>query len=185
MDEGVWEVPTGAFDIDAPLAGAIMKDCPLFTSDATAHRFEHSIEVQLPFIARFSPHSRIVPVAVMDASLEDCRRAGLAVAHAVLSAGKTVTIIASSDMSHYVSDEVARKKDTLANEKILALDPEGLYNVVKQERISMCGVLPTTVMLFAAIQLGARSARLVNYTTSAQTSGDYDRVVGYSGIVVT
>jgi hypothetical protein len=185
MDEGVWEVPTHSFEIDTPLAAAIINGSPLFTRDASAHRFEHSIEVQLPFMARFFPDAQIVPVAVMTASIEDCSRAGLAVARAIRAAGKTVTIIASSDMSHYIPDEVARKKDSLANDRILALDPEGLYNVVKREKITMCGVLPTTVMLFAAIELGAAAARLVKYTTSAETSGDYDRVVGYSGMVVT
>jgi hypothetical protein len=187
MDEGIWETPTGDFDIDTALAKAIIDAGPLFTIDAAAHRFEHSLEVQLPFIARFFPNARIVPAAIMDASLQECRQAGLAIAHAIQTSGRAagVTIIASSDMSHYVPDEVARTKDSLANERILALDPEGLYDVVRREGISMCGVLPTTVMLFAAISLGAGTARLVKYATSAEAGGDYGRVVGYSGILVT
>jgi hypothetical protein len=87
-------------------------------------------------------------------------------------------------MSHYVSDAVARKKDRMAIERILHLDPEGLYRTVEKERISMCGYLPATVMLFASRALGAREARLVQYATSAEVSGDYDHVVGYAGIVI-
>jgi hypothetical protein len=87
-------------------------------------------------------------------------------------------------MSHYVPDTVAKQKDRKAIDKILSLDPEGLYETVLRERISMCGYLPVTAMLFAAKALGARSARLVKYATSGEVSGDYDHVVGYAGIVL-
>ena len=95
-----------------------------------------------------------------------------------------VVLVASSDMSHYVSDAAAKKKDHKALERILSLDPEGLYKTVTDERISMCGSLPVVTMMFAAKSLGARSARLVKYATSAEVSGDYDRVVGYAGVVL-
>jgi len=87
-------------------------------------------------------------------------------------------------MSHYVPDDVARQKDRMAIDKILSLDPEGLYETVRKEKISMCGYIPTTIMLFAAKALGSHSARLVKYTTSAEVSGDYDQVVGYAGVVL-
>jgi AmmeMemoRadiSam system protein B len=87
-------------------------------------------------------------------------------------------------MSHYVSDGVARKKDKLAIDKILSLDPEGLFTVVRKEQISMCGYLPATIMLFAVKSLGARAAKLVRYATSGEVSGDYDHVVGYAGILI-
>jgi AmmeMemoRadiSam system protein B len=87
-------------------------------------------------------------------------------------------------MSHYVPDSVAKQKDKKAIDRILALDPEGLYEVVLKEQISMCGYLAVTTLLFAAKALGARSARLVKYATSAEVSGDYDHVVGYAGIVL-
>ena len=72
----------------------------------------------------------------------------------------------------------------MALERALALDPAGLYDVVARERISMCGVIPTTVALFAARALGARDAELVRYGHSGQVSGDHDRVVGYAGFRV-
>jgi hypothetical protein len=87
-------------------------------------------------------------------------------------------------MSHYVPESVAKQKDKKAIDRILSLDPEGLFNTVVQERISMCGYLPVTALLFAAKSLGAQSARLVKYATSAEVSGDYDHVVGYAGIVL-
>jgi hypothetical protein len=87
-------------------------------------------------------------------------------------------------MSHYIPDDVARKKDRKAIDRILSLDPEGLYETVEKERISMCGYIPVTVMLFAAKVLGAQSSRLIKYMTSAEVSGDYEHVVGYAGIVL-
>ncbi|MEE9523297.1 MAG: AmmeMemoRadiSam system protein B, partial [Thermodesulfovibrionales bacterium] len=93
-------------------------------------------------------------------------------------------IVASSDMSHYVTDDQARERDKLAIDMMLDIDPDGLYDVIKRHNISMCGFIPATVMLFAARQLGAENAELVKYSTSAEMSGDYDHVVGYSGIIV-
>src|ERR1041385_506505 len=94
-------------------------------------------------------------------------------------------IIASSDMNHYESDSVTRVKDRKAIDRVLNLDARGLFDVVRRERISMCGFGPTTSMLIAAGQLGATKAELVKYATSGDVSGDFDRVVGYAGIVVT
>jgi AmmeMemoRadiSam system protein B len=132
----------------------------------------------------YSKTIKIVPITVLSASLDECRILGEGIADAIKNAGYPVVIVASSDMSHYVHDDVARQKDSKAVDKILSLDPEGLYETVLKERISMCGYLPVTIMLFGAKALGAQSARLVKYTTSAEVSGDYDHVVGYAGVVV-
>jgi AmmeMemoRadiSam system protein B len=184
MDSGEWEIPTGVFEIDRKLAARIALNAPKAVRDSQAHAFEHSLEVQLPFVAYFSRDVKIVPIAVLSASLEECLELGGGIAKAVRDAGYPVVIVASSDMSHYVSDKIARQKDRRAIDKILALDPEGLYETVRGERISMCGVLPATVMLSAAKLLGAGSARLVKYATSGEVSGDYESVVGYAGVVV-
>jgi AmmeMemoRadiSam system protein B len=184
MDSGEWEIPTGVFEIDRKLAARIALNAPKAVRDSQAHAFEHSLEVQLPFVAYFSRDVKIVPIAVLSASLEECLELGGGIAKAVRDAGYPVVIVASSDMSHYVSDKIARQKDRHAIDKILALDPEGLYETVRGERISMCGVLPATVMLSAAKLLGAGSARLVKYATSGEVSGDYESVVGYAGVVV-
>ncbi len=185
MEAGEWEIPTGTFRIDEKLSHRIAMNVPLVTKDSKAHMFEHSLEVQLPFIAYFSAQAKIVPITILSASVDDCRILGEGIARAVNTAGYSVVLIASSDMSHYVSDGVAREKDKKAIDRILALDPEGLYETVLRERISMCGYLPVTTLIFAAKALGARSARLVKYATSGEVSGDYDHVVGYAGIVLT
>jgi hypothetical protein len=184
MSEGSWRVPTGELAIDSALAEAIKKLSGLIEEDSLAHQFEHSLEVQLPFIVHFADSTRIVPVLMMTDSLHACTEVGNAVAEAVRASGNPVTIVASSDMSHYVDDKTARARDKLAVEQILALDPEGLYSTVMTENITMCGVIPVTTMLYAALALGASGAELVRYATSGEVSGDYDYVVGYAGIVV-
>lgn len=185
MSQGEWEIPTGVLSIDQRLARKIISECPMVTSDTQAHLFEHSLEVQLPFIVYLSDKAKIVPVTVMHASLEECQIIGDAIAKAISQADYPVVIIASSDMSHYVSDDVARRKDKMAINKILQLDPEGLYDTVTRERISMCGYIPATIMLYAAKALKAKEARLIRYSTSGDVSGDYDYVVGYAGIIIT
>ncbi len=184
MASGKWELPTGELSIDEDLAGVLLKQCDIIEEDSTAHQMEHSLEVQLPFILQYSTSVNIVPILMMTDSLEVCRLVGDAVADAVLAAEYPVTIVASSDMSHYVSDETARTKDKLAIDKISDLDPEGLYHTVRDESISMCGVIPVTTMLFAARKIGAKKASLTKYMTSAETSGDYDYVVGYAGLII-
>jgi AmmeMemoRadiSam system protein B len=184
MESGEWEIPTGISLIDEKISYRIAMNVPLVTKDTKAHMFEHSLEVQLPFIRYFSLEAKIVPIVMLAASVDECRILGEGIAKAVKSAGYPVVLVASSDMSHYVPESVARQKDGKAIEKILSLDPEGLYSTVVEERISMCGYLPVTTLLFAAKALGARSARLVKYSTSGEVSGDYDHVVGYAGIVL-
>jgi AmmeMemoRadiSam system protein B len=185
MSQGEWEIPTAIFQIDEKLGRRILANAPLVSGDTQAHMFEHSLEVQLPFIAHFSKNLKIVPLSVMSATLEECRSVGEGIAKSIKQTEYPVVIVASSDMSHYVSNEVAHKKDKMAIDKILSLDPEGLFTVVRREQISMCGYLPATIMLFAAKSLGAREGKLIKYSTSGEVSGDYDHVVGYAGVIIS
>ncbi|MDA8172938.1 MAG: AmmeMemoRadiSam system protein B [Nitrospiraceae bacterium] len=184
MTEGQWEVPNGRLPVDTALAMRILGEVPFFTNDTKAHAFEHSLEVQLPFIARLRPGASIVPITMMRALPDYLKKAGEGLARALEAQKEDTLIIASSDMSHYVPDETARKMDALAIEHILKLDPVGLFNTVAEKRISMCGVAAVALMLFTAKLLGATGATLVEYATSGQTSGDYSQVVGYAGIIV-
>jgi AmmeMemoRadiSam system protein B len=184
MSSGKWEIPTGIFKIDETLSTKIIQKAPLITEDVQAHIFEHSLEVQLPFISYFSDSVKIVPITIMTASIQECKDIGEGIASAVKDVSYDVVIAASSDMSHYVSDDIARRLDKLAVNEILNLNPEGLYSIVKKERISMCGFLPATIMLYAAKALGAKEARLIKYATSGDVSGDYEHVVGYAGMIV-
>ena len=183
-DDSEWETPLGMLEVDKKLAAKIILSDPEVTRDNRAHLFEHSLEVQLPFISYFSKDVKIVPIALLSASVEDCIELGRAIARAVRTVDYPVVVAASSDMSHYVSEKAAKQRDQKAIDRVLAIDPEGLYETVVGERISMCGYMPATAMLSAARELGANSARLVKYATSGDVSGDYDSVVGYAGIVV-
>ncbi len=185
MDDGEWEVPTGRLRIDRRLASRILQHASVAERDAQAHTFEHSLEVQLPFITCFSTDIAIVPIAIQSATYEQCAALGEGIAKAVQSVDYSVTILASSDMSHYLPDRDARQRDKLALDCIAHMDPRGLYETVRRERISMCGYLPVTVMMIAAKMLGATESRLVRYMTSGDVSGDYDSVVGYAGVVLT
>jgi len=183
VSRGSWRMPWGNVPVDEDLAARLAAACPLLQEDASAHFREHAVEVQLPFLHRFRPDVRFVPIALGRLSLEECRELGETAAEAIARDAERPLLVASSDMSHYVPDAVARSKDRLAIDRMLALDPEGLYRTVRSERISMCGVLPATVVLFAARRLGATSARLVRYATSGEVSRDFDQVVGYAGLI--
>jgi AmmeMemoRadiSam system protein B len=183
-DDQEWETPLGPIEVDRKLAAKIVLNYPEVARDNQAHLFEHSLEVQLPFISYFAKEAKIVPIAMLSASLDDCIKLGKAIARAVKDVDYPVVIAASSDMSHYVPEKTARQKDQKAIERVLAVDPEGLYETVVRERITMCGYMPATAMLSAARELGANSGRLVKYATSGDVSGDYDSVVGYAGIAV-
>ena len=185
MNKGLWEMPTTNFKIDAALATAIMERCPELKADTRAHAKEHSLEVQLPFIAHHAPEALIVPIAIGGDGAESLQSLGEAIASAVTESEGDTLIVASTDMSHFIPEEDARARDKLAIDKVLALDPEGLVDVVLKEGISMCGVLPTYVVLIAALTLGATRASLVKYTTSAEVSGDAKSVVGYAGLVIS
>jgi MEMO1 family protein len=184
MSDGAWETPLGLAPIDSPLADALKNGFPLLTEDADAHRNEHAIEVELPFLQVRRPDFTFVPIALGTGQFDALEKLGEAVADTVRAQTDRILIAASSDMNHYENDAVTRVKDHKAIERILALDTPGLFETVMKEKISMCGFGPAIVMLTAAKRLGATSARLIEYATSGDVSGDRERVVGYAGIVV-
>ena len=184
MSEGAWQTPLGEVPIDAELAGALKQNFPALQEDSAAHRAEHAAEVELPFLLLRQPELKFVPIALGTGQFEVLEQLGRALADVIAARNDSVLIVASSDMNHYESDAVTRVKDHRAIERILTLDPRGLFDVVTQQNISMCGFGPAVAMLTAARQLGAKSAELVKYATSGDISGDRDMVVGYAGVVV-
>jgi MEMO1 family protein len=184
MGEGAWETPLGEVAIDCELADELKQSFPALQEDSAAHRAEHAAEVELPFLQLRRPDVRFVPIAVGTGHFEALEQLGMALAEVISASSEPVLIVASSDMNHYESDAITRAKDHQAIERILTLDPHGLYDVVKQQAISMCGYGPAVAMLTAARSLGAKSAELVKYATSGDVSGDRNMVVGYAGIVV-
>jgi MEMO1 family protein len=184
MSEGAWETPLGEVPIDSELAALLKQRFPALEEDAAAHRAEHAAEVELPFLLLRQPELRLVPIALGTRQFEPLEQLGHALADVIAAQKDSILIVASSDMNHYESDVVTRVKDHRAIERILTLDPRGLYDVVTQQKISMCGLAPAVAMLTAARLLGAKTAELVRYATSGDVSGDREMVVGYAGVVV-
>jgi AmmeMemoRadiSam system protein B len=184
LTAGEWETPLGRMAIDVGLGQAILARSSVLREDPAAHAQEHSIEVQLPFMQRDAPASRFVPIALLSHEYAVCRDVGLALAAAIQDTDRRVVLVASSDMSHYVSRAVATARDRQALDAILAFDPEGLHRVVCHEGISMCGFHATTAVLVAAKALGATTAELVTYTDSGAVTGDTAEVVAYAGLII-
>ncbi len=186
MTKGNWETPLGSVAIDFQLANQLLIDSKYLEEDHLAHIYEHSIEVQLPFLQIIFKQEpfQIIPICIRHSNDSDYKELGLEIAKGIQNLSKKVVIIASSDMTHYESHTDAQKKDKIAIEAILKLDEDMLLEKVNTFHITMCGYIPTIIMLSAAKELGAKEAELVKYTTSGETSGDYQQVVGYAGIII-
>jgi MEMO1 family protein len=184
ISEGSWHTPFGDAQIDSELAAKLKQSCPLLREDRVAHQREHSLEVQIPFLQHLAPKLRFVPVVLATHRYPDLEVLGHAVAQMIAAQKDPVLVIASTDMNHYESDAITRAKDRKAIDRILELDPRGLYDTVNSEDISMCGYAATVAMLVAMRDLGATHAELVRYATSGDITGDRDEVVGYAGLIV-
>ncbi|MGI9101804.1 MAG: AmmeMemoRadiSam system protein B [Terriglobales bacterium] len=184
MSDARWMTPLGDVAVNSELASALKRQFPALTDDIQAHQMEHALEVQLPFLQALARDFSFVPIAVGTSRFEMLEKLGDAMASVIEGLPERPLIIASSDMNHYDPDQVTREKDHKAIETILTLDTRGLYDVVTQEGVSMCGFGPAIAMLTAAKRLGAKSAQVIKYATSGDVSGDREMVVGYAGIAV-
>lgn len=184
MKEGEWRTPLGEVPIDCGLAEDLLQEFPALSEDSAAHRYEHAIEVELPFLQVCHPRVAFVPIAIGTRQLVLLEQLGETLARVLKKRKEPALVIASSDMNHYEDDSTTRVKDSKAIERILALDAPGLYETVMNESISMCGFGPTVATLTAARRLGAQKAELIRYATSAEASGDRNVVVGYAGIIM-
>ncbi|MBN3038810.1 MAG: AmmeMemoRadiSam system protein B [Candidatus Omnitrophica bacterium] len=183
MTEGAWKMPMGDVQIDQALAEQIARESRYLEKDHRAHAYEHSIEVQLPFLQYFMPEVKIVPIVLSGAEFKIYDEIGQAIAKATKTHQKAL-IVASSDMTHYEPHQRAKQKDQMAINEILKLDPSGLLKLVEEQNITMCGYGPVACMLSASKELGAKKASLIKYQTSGEAGGDYSSVVGYAGIIV-
>lgn len=184
MTEGTWQMPLGDVVVDGLLAKSILEESQYLREDFKAHLYEHSIEVQLPFLQFLLPQVKIVPIIISSGELRAYNEIANAMAKTIKKSGKSHLIIASSDMTHYQPQKKAQENDNLAIEAILKLDERELLNRIEKLNITMCGYGPTACMLSAAKKLGAKAAHLIKYETSGEASGDYSSVVGYAGILV-
>lgn len=188
---GPWETPLGAMPMDRDAAAALLAANAGFTGDMKAHLQEHSLEVLVPFFQMMNPKARMTAVTIAGLPFAALETAGNALADVLAAAeksGERILLVVSSDMSHYLPHDKAVKMDSMALEAMKALDPETYFSTIRDNDISMCGVFPMTMALFALKKLGASTARVLSYATSGQTGrafgADMERVVGYAGAVI-
>jgi AmmeMemoRadiSam system protein B len=167
---GRWSIPGGALEIDKELAARLIDRCGL-TPDAEAHRAEHGIEVHLPFLYTRRPDATIVPICLGRHSLGECMELSAGVAEVLATFDEPILLVASSDMSHYHSADEARAYDDLAIDRLLALDPAGLYRLVRARQIHMCGLIPAVIALQASRLRGADATHLIGCTCPKRHCG--------------
>jgi len=181
--EGSWRTPLGEAKVDEELAEKMVAISQYLESDTMAHREEHAVEVQIPFLQYIKPDVKIVPVILAGAPDSVYKEIGHDIARAIKELKRETVIMASGDMTHYEPHEVAKEKDMKAVEAMLALDEDELSRRYRGLDISMCAYGPVVCLIAAAKELGAKSAELVKYRTSGDATGDKSAVVGYAGVI--
>lgn len=182
---GEWDIPFGPINIDEDIAKSILDKGSRITEDKMAHKFEHSIEVELPILYYFFKEFSFVPIACQVADVNTYKEVASQIYEAVKNIKEDILLVASSDMTHYEPDLQARKKDRDAIESIINLDEEDLVKKVQTKNISMCGIAPVAILISCVKKLGAKKAQVALYQTSGDASGDYSSVVGYAGIIIS
>ncbi len=185
MSSGQWETPLGSIAVDKEMAAEIMSHDHknMIRDDRQAHTFEHSIEVQLPFLQFIYPDNqfKIVPISIMNQQLNAMKY--LAEVLFQSAGDKSSLLIASSDFTHYESHEIARQKDSEAIETIITMKSELFYDTVRRNGASICGLGPIAVAIEFCKYFGIEKGQLLKYATSGDVSGMMDQVVGYASII--
>jgi AmmeMemoRadiSam system protein B len=184
-ESGAFRTPLGEVPVDESFGASLLAASSLVGVDHDAHRSEHAVEVELPFLQIVQPAVRIVPLVVAWDAWPQARALGETLAEMVRAASETVLLLASSDLNHYEAAPVSERKDARALEAVTALDGAELLSRCKREGISMCGRGPAAIVIAAARALGVNQAEVVDYRHSGWASGDDRRVVGYAGVVLT
>ncbi len=186
--EGFWETPLGRVPVDSELAKLVASNSRFARLDTAAHEYEHSLEVQIPFLQYVLKDGfSIVPVAILNQTPRVAEDLAKAILSAVRASGRDPSdfvVIATTDLTHYEPHDVAFRKDQLVIERIVRLDPEGLFKVVVEKDISMCGPGSSMTLIYMAKELNAKGAQLLKYATSGDVTGERDWVVGYASIRV-
>lgn len=179
LSQETWSTPLGEVEVDREIVDALSENVDV---DESAHQYEHSIEVQLPFLLYMFKDFKIVPICMGLQDENTAKELSIALANALR--GRDVIMLASSDFTHYEPDKVAREKDHLVIEAILELDTSKFYSRIYERRISVCGYGPIAVMLETTKALGAEKGKLLKYATSGDVVGDISSVVGYAAIAI-
>jgi AmmeMemoRadiSam system protein B len=181
MREGAWRTPLGDVEVDSAVADAILQETSLVDVDELAHRFEHSIEVQLPFLQFLYGNAfKIVPLCFQLDDYDSVREVGSALTEALVDTNTVV--IASSDMTHYQPAKVAAAKDQAALKAVVDMDAKRFYETIQTQHISACGFAPITSLLTYVNGVGAKEAKLLSYHNSGDITGDHSSVVGYAAV---
>jgi len=184
MNSGFWRTPLGDAEIDTETANRIVQESRTVDVDDSAHSFEHSVEVQIPFLQYlYDSTFKFVPVCFLMQDISTAKEVGQAAAKAIME--KNAVIVASSDMTHYEPQEYAEKKDREVLQAIETLDEVRLNQTVESRHVTACGVGPIMALMVAAKALGAKEAKLLCYKTSGDVNGDYSSVVGYAAVCFT
>jgi AmmeMemoRadiSam system protein B len=184
MNEGSWRTPLGDVEVDAETASQIVREAKIIDVDEAAHRLEHSIEVQLPFLQYlYGSRFKIVPICFLMQDLSSATEVGQAIAKTIAS--KNAVVIASSDMTHYEPQDKAMKNDSAALRAVEAMDEAEFYSTVESQGITACGYGPIVALISAAKAWGAKEAKLLCYKTSGDVTGDYSSVVGYAAVCLS
>jgi MEMO1 family protein len=181
MNEGVWRTPLGDVEIDRETANQILRETRLIDVDDMAHRFEHSIEVQLPFLQYlYGNEFQFVPICFQLQDLSSAIEVGKALTEVL--ANKNSVVIASSDMTHYEPQSNAVEKDLAALKAVEALDEKRFYSIIEARKVTACGYGPITSVIEFAKGLGGKEAKLLCYKSSGDITRDYSSVVGYAAV---
>ncbi|SEA74417.1 hypothetical protein SAMN05660420_03026 [Desulfuromusa kysingii] len=179
-----WATPLGNIPVADALRQQLIARIADLSIDDRAHKYEHSLEVMLPFLLRLQPDLHIVPISLGLLTLEESLHLGVALADVLQGLQDEVLLLASSDMNHFSSAAETQELDALAINAMTEYDLPRLFRVVRENQISMCGVIPAIIVMQAAYELGARSCKLIRYAHSGQVNGDQSRVVGYAGFIL-
>lgn len=181
VSDQAWRTPLGIVEPDSEIID-VLADHHLFTLDNSAHAFEHSIEVQLPFLQYLFDDFSFTAICIKNINLDVCTGVGQVLAE--LGKDKDMVVIASSDFTHFESAESARHRDTPAIAHITKLDAEGFHGYVINNNVSICGVGPITSAISYAKLVGAKEGKLLKYANSGDVIGDYSSVVAYASIII-
>jgi AmmeMemoRadiSam system radical SAM enzyme/AmmeMemoRadiSam system protein B/AmmeMemoRadiSam system protein A len=180
-----WSIPGATIPADTAVARQLVEAIPGLQPDASAHRNEHAIEVELPFLAKLAPSSRVVGVAIGGGTWERCQDFATGLAQVIKRLPSRPLLLISSDMNHFANDSENRRLDEIALQAMEQRDPVHLLTMVTDHNISMCGVLPAVIVMETLRQLGGlQTTERVGYATSADVTGDTSRVVGYAGMLL-
>jgi MEMO1 family protein len=183
FNEGKWNTPLGNVGVDEEFANHMILNSNFIAPDTSAHIREHSCEVHLPFLQYFSNDFEIVPIVMGMQDMESASDIADSIIKSAKDLNRSISIIASTDLTHYEPKEIAEKRDKLILESIEDMDEIALLNAVKENEITMCGYGPTMATIKSSRKLGAEKGKILKYATSGDISGDFSSVVGYCSAI--